>query len=351
MSADPQPEYRRDPVTGRWVVIAPERSQRPLALSHTLPHARWDAERDACPFCEGREDRTPPEVYAVRRPGTRPDDPGWRLRVIPNRFPAVRPTAVGNPATGSELFQARPGVGVHELVVECPEHRSNPVTLSDADAREVFLAYRARVAALSADPRFAYVTVFKNVGAEAGASLAHLHSQIVATPMVPDAVRLELDGSAGYHRRHGRCVFCDVLRAELASGVRVVAETEHLVAVAAYAGRFAYEVWVLPREHDSRYEAIPDELTDELGRLTRDLFARYDSVLGLPAYNYYLHTGPAREPNLPHYHWHLELTPRTARPAGFEWGAGCFINAVPPERAAAELRAAQPLEYDDVFGA
>lgn len=345
------PEYRRDPVTGRWVIFAPERSLRPLALSHSKPHARWDTERDSCPFCEGREADTPRELFAERYPGSEPDGPGWRLRVVPNRYPAVRPTAgVNSVARGHELFEAAPGVGAHELVIECPRHKSGPTSLTDAEFAAVFRAYRDRMAALAADPRYAYVTVFKNVGAEAGASLAHLHSQIVATAMVPDAIRVELDGAADYHRRKGRCVFCDVARQESEAGVRVVARTPHFLAVTAFAGRFAYETWVLPTAHASRFEAIPDALAAELARLTKSILGKLDGVLGHPAYNYYLHTAPARAGELPHYHWHLEIVPRTARPAGFEWGSGCFINAVLPETAAAELRAAEPPPDDDIFG-
>jgi UDPglucose--hexose-1-phosphate uridylyltransferase len=346
------PEYRRDPVTGRWVIFAPERSLRPLALSHSKPHARWDAERDSCPFCEGREAQTPHERLAVRDPGSRPDGPGWRLRVIPNRFPAVRPTAGTSPAArqAGGLFEAAPGVGEHELIVECPQHKSNPTSLTDAEFTNVLIAYRERMTALTADPRFAYVTVFKNVGAEAGASLAHLHSQLVATPIIPDAVRLELDGAADYHRREGLCVFCDIVRQEVEAGVRVVAGTRHFLAVCPFAGRFAYETWVLPVGHDSRYEAITDEQAAELAGLMKLVLGKLDGVIGHPAYNYYLHTGPARAVNLPYYHWHLELAPRTARAAGFEWGSGCFINAVLPETAAAELRAAEPPPDDDVFG-
>jgi UDPglucose--hexose-1-phosphate uridylyltransferase len=343
------PEYRRDPVSGRWVIVAPERSLRPLALSHSKPHARWDAERDACPFCEGHEADTPRELLAVRDPGTLPDGPGWHLRVVPNRYPAVRPTATTTTRSDG-LFEATPGIGEHELIIECPRHRSSPTALTDAEFAAVFRAYRDRLATLSADPRYAYVAVFKNVGAEAGASLAHLHSQIVATPIIPDAIHQELLGAADYHRREGRCVFCDIVRQEQIIQVRVIEQTQHFLAVAAYAGRFAYETWVLPLQHASRYETITDPQAAELARLTKSILGKLDGVLGHPAYNYYLHTAPAQSGELEHYHWHLEIVPRTARPAGFEWGTGCFINAVLPETAATELRAAEPPPDDDIFG-
>jgi UDPglucose--hexose-1-phosphate uridylyltransferase len=344
------PEYRRDPVTGRWVIFAPERSLRPLALSHSKPHSRWDAERDACPFCEGHETDTPQELLAYRDPGSKPNGPGWRLRVVPNRFPAVRPTAGTSPHAGpGGLFKAAPGVGTHELIIECPRHKSSPTAMTDAECANVFRAYRDRLSALAADPRFAYVTVFKNVGAEAGASLAHLHSQIVATPIIPEAVRQELDGAADYHLQEGRCVFCDLVQREAQAGVRVVAATPHFQAITAYAGRFAYETWVLPRSHESHYETITDAHAAELAQLIKMILGKLDGVLGHPAYNYYLHTAPTRSGPLAYYHWHLEIVPRTARPAGFEWGSGCFINAVLPEVAAVELRSAEPPPDDDIF--
>lgn len=338
------PEYRRDPVTGRWVIIAPERALRPLSLSNAKPHLRRDAERDTCPFCPGAEAGTTEELYSLRDANTRPGEAGWSLRVIANKFPAVRPVPGGALIhTGMFLYEARPGFGLHEVVIECAAHRSNPVELTDAEFTAVLVAYRERVKALSADPRVAYVTVFKNVGAEAGASLAHTHSQVVATPVVPDAVRHELDGAKEHHQLFRRCVFCHILEQEAAAAVRVIAETPGFVAVSPFAPRFAYETWVLPKTHDSRYEAATDTALAELAGLMRRLLGKLDAALGYPAYNYYIHTGPARSDPLPHYHWHLEIIPRTARQAGFEWGTGCFINAVAPERAAAELRTAEPI--------
>jgi UDPglucose--hexose-1-phosphate uridylyltransferase len=332
------PEYRRDPVTGRWVLIAPERAARPLALSHVKPHDRRDEERDRCPFCEGREENTPLERFALRNPGSAANGPGWQLRVVPNKFPAVRPLA-DTDRTGGGLLESVPGHGEHELVIPCSRHESNPVCLTDAEFADMLRAYRGRLLALADDPRLAYATVFQNVGAEAGASLAHLHSQILATPFVPDGVSQELEGAKRYIEREGGCVFCDLLRHEIAAGERVVTTTANFVALLPFAGRFAYETWVLPRAHESRYEALADDRASELAALLRNVLGRLDAVLAEPAYNYYLHTSPLRVTELPHYHWHLEIIPRTARAAGFEWGSGCFINTVAPERAATELRA------------
>ena len=345
MPDQPAPEFRRDPVTGRLVIVAPERADRPIVLDHAAPHHRAANDRSVCPFCPGREDLTPAEVFADRDPGSPANGPGWRLRVVPNKFPAVKGSAGMNPtARPGGLFEASPAIGVHELLVECARHESDPTRLTDAEFAAVLLAYRDRITALAADPRLTYAAVFKNVGAEAGASLAHLHSQILATAVVPDGARLELDGAAGHHHLTGRCVFCDVVDHERVARVRVVMECEHLVALAPFAGRFDYEVWVLPKEHASGYETLTDVLAAELAAFLKQVLGRIDAVLREPAYNYYLHTAPLRAGPLPYYHWHLEVIPRTARAAGFEWGSGCAIVAVPPERAAAELRDATPGE-------
>jgi UDPglucose--hexose-1-phosphate uridylyltransferase len=226
------------------------------------------------------------------------------------------------------------------VVIETPDHLTNPALLSDGQFRDVFLAYRDRLIALAADPALHYASVFKNVGAEAGASLGHCHSQIVGTPLVPDLIARELRGATDYHARHRRCVFCDVVAHELADRSRVVAETPQFVALTAFAGRFAYETWVLPKAHGSRYETITDAAAGELAGLMKRVVRALDAVLAEPAYNWFLHAAPLRSAELPHYHWHFEVMPRTSRPAGFEWGGGCFVNAVAPETAAAELRAA-----------
>ena len=269
-----------------------------MTLAHAEPHHRDADGRAECPFCEGMEHDT----YALRAPDTAPDGPGWRLRVVPNKFPAVRPVAEPAPETSDLLFESHPGFGRHEVVIECARHASDPVAMSDEEFRDVLLAYRNRVVALSDDARCAYVTVFKNVGAEAGASLAHLHSQIVATPMVPDVIRAELAGAGEYFAREGRCVFCDVIARDAADGRRVVAETAHFIALAPFAPRFAYETWVLPKAHDSRYETLTPSRAGELAGLMKRVLAGLDRVLRRPAYNYYLHTGPGGELVLADHH-------------------------------------------------
>jgi UDPglucose--hexose-1-phosphate uridylyltransferase len=225
-------------------------------------------------------------------------------------------------------------------VIESADHITNPALLPDALFRSLFATYRDRLVALSADPSVSYAAIFKNVGTEAGASLGHTHSQIVATPFVPDLIARELRGANEYYHQTGRCLFCDLVARERRDGTRVVAESAEFVAVAAFAPRFGYEVWVLPIDHASRYESLTDAEVADLAGLMKRVIRAIDGALGDPPYNWFLHTAPLRTADSPAYHWHFEIVPRTSRPAGFEWGAGCFVTTVAPESAAADLRAA-----------
>ena len=329
------PEYRTCPLTGRKVVVAPERAARPMTLDHAAPHSRHSRDADGrpeCPFCEGMEHDTPHEVYAVRPPGSVPDGPGWTLRVVPNKFPAVKPTL--EPAGGLRS----PGFGVHELVLETARHTTSPTEFTTAEFTAVLASYRDRLNALHATPGVESVTVFKNVGAEAGASLAHSHSQVVGLPFVPGELSTELFFAADYHARTGATLLLDRLAADRAEG-RLIAETPHFAAVAAFAPRFAYESVVVPKAAQAYFPEAGH--FDELGTLMRRVLAALDAVLHKPAYNWFLHTAPARR-NAPGFVWHFEVLPRTARLAGFEWATGCAISTTLPEVAAADLRGALP---------
>ena len=276
----------------------------------------------------------------VSRTWHAPDGPGWTLRVVPNRFPAVRPNVGGTfCAVGGMVFLTTPGFGRSEIVIETAEHVTAPTQLSDDQLAAVFRSYRDRIRASSRTLISPMLPCSRTFGAEAGASLGHAHSQIVATPVVPELVESELLGGREFLARTGRCVFCDLAAGEMASGIRVVARSEHFLAVTAFAPRFAYELWVLPIAHASRFETIAEEHARELARLMKRVLTALDLVQNEPAFNWCLHTAPLRSPELPHYHWHIEVLPRTARPAGLEWGYGCFVTTTSPETAAAELRA------------
>lgn len=326
------PELRKDPVVGRWVIIATERARRPSDFSPEPSRVKGP---QGCVFCPGNEANTPPEILAFRPAATGP----WTLRVVPNKFPALRIEGDIHP-TGEGIYDRMDGVGAHEVIIETPDHFGNLGTLPVGAVADMLFAYRDRLLDLRKDPRFEYILIFKNQGEAAGASLEHPHSQLIATPILPELVVEELEGAARYYRMKERCVWCDIVRQERRDGKRIVLEEDGFVALAPFAPRFPFETWVLPVAHQATFESTDADEIDALARLLRELVGRFNRVLREPPYNYALHTAPVRATELGHFHWHLEFMPKLTRVAGFEWGTGFFINPTPPEDAARFLREA-----------
>lgn len=325
-------ELRKDPIVGRWVIIAPERLTRPQNVNHSdeLPGDTFD------PFLEGHEDATTPEIMSYRNSG-HANQPGWRVRVVPNKFPAL--TVEGQlEKRGIGIYDMMTGIGAHEVIIECPHREANMSRLSVENIREVFWVYHDRLVDLKRDSRLVHGLVFKNKGARAGASLDHSHSQLIVSPIVPIAIQEELDGAEKYHGFRGRSVFSDMIQQELATGDRIVFETEHFVVFCPYASRFPFETWIVPKEQLSHYEDVTQPVIEDLGTVMKTILQKMELGLDDPAYNYVLHSAPFSEDKVPHFRWHIELFPRLSRVAGFEWGSGFYINAVPPEEAAKFLR-------------
>jgi UDPglucose--hexose-1-phosphate uridylyltransferase len=329
----PMPELRKDPIVGRWVIIATDRAKRPVA-PRTEPLAPPGT---FCPFCEGSEDKTPQEILAYRERGGGANARGWRVRVVPNKFPALQVEGELH-KRGEGIYDKMNGVGAHEVIIECPHHEVTMANLSEENIREVLWVYRDRLVDLKKDPRLVYGMLFKNVGALAGASLEHTHSQLIVTPIVPINVWEEMTGSLEFYNYRGRCIYCDMIHQELASEKRVVLDTANFVAFSPFASRFPFETWILPKNHNSHYENIQKIEVDELGTVLKTILLKLEVALDRPAYNYIIHTAPFDAQTLPHYHWHIEIIPRLTRVAGFEWGTGFYINPVPPEQAAEYLR-------------
>jgi UDPglucose--hexose-1-phosphate uridylyltransferase len=336
-------ELRRDPSGGHWVIIAPERAKRPDEFKRR-PVRRAGRSAASCPFCQGREDRTPPEVAAFRAPGSVPDGPGWRVRVVPNKYPALNRGGGCLDIRTNGIFQALDGVGIHEVVIETPDHGTDFSLLSPVAAAEVVRTWRDRVRVLEAEPSCAYVQLFKNYGREAGASLGHPHSQIVALPVVPTRVREEIDAAVRFRVANGECLHCRVIAEEIAAGIRLIlADADHVV-TAPFASRFPYEMHIHPVRHAARFSSIGDREIKILAALLRNVLGRLRRSLDDPPFNLLLHQSPpalkpgisAEEESLA-YHWHFEILPVLTRVAGFEWGTGIHINPVPPETAAALL--------------
>ncbi|HEV3344494.1 MAG TPA: galactose-1-phosphate uridylyltransferase [Pirellulales bacterium] len=327
------PDLRKDPIVGRWVIVAKSRAKRP----HNFVSTPQLVPGSFCPFCEGHEAYTPNEIVAYRPAGSAANGGGWRLRVVPNRFPALEIEGDLN-KRGDGIYDMMRGVGAHEVIIESPRHLLSTSELAEDDLRDVLWVYRDRVVDLKKDTRLVYGMIFKNVGAAAGASLEHTHSQLIVTPIVPVTVMEEMKGSQEFYRYRGRCVFCDMVQQELAGEKRIVLDTPGFVAFCPFASRFPFETWVLPKPHSSHYENIQKHSVEELARVLRQVIGNIELALDRPGYNYIVHTAPFDSPELGHYHWHIEIIPRLTQTAGFEWGSGFYINPVPPEEAAAFLR-------------
>lgn len=327
------PELRKDPITGRWVIIATDRAKRPSDFSREQVIPKGGG---FCPFCPGNELKTPPEILAYRENGG-PNEKGWTLRVVPNKFPALRVEGDLN-RQGQGLYDKMTGIGAHEVIIETPEHNLTLADLPEKQVADVFWAFRDRILDLKNDTRLRYILVFKNHGEAAGASLEHTHSQLIALPVVPKRVQEELDGARRYFDFKERCVYCDIIRQELEMGTRVVLETDHFVAVEPFAPRFPFETWILPRIHHSHFEASTAAAIQNLAWITRQTIRKVDKVLERPPYNLMLHSAPVQEGAVGYYHWHIELIPKLTKVAGFEWGTGFYINPTPPEEAAKFLR-------------
>lgn len=326
-------EFRRDPLTREWVIMAPHRASRPSDIP--------DDGTTVCPFCPGNEHLTPAEVLAYREPGSAPNRPGWWVRAFPNRYPALAADIDREAARAIGMYDVQSATGRHEVIVEATEHHADFATMSHAQLAEVFWAYRDRIRALSSDPQCAYVALFRNHGELAGATLAHPHTQIIAPSIVPARIAAQATHALNYFEFRGRCGWCDVLSQEIHNEARVVVANERFVAYAPFASRLPYELAIVPFVHASAPAALDRPAIESLAAITGELCARLRAALGQQfAYNMILRMAPRwKTPLEAAFHWHIELLPRLiAAPAGFEFSSGMYINAVAPEAAAHTLR-------------
>lgn len=369
-------ELRHDWLSDRWVIIAPQRTERPDDFARTcdppLPLTfKEDPTQATCPFCRGHETETPPPlaVYSLNGSCGTSNSDAWHVRVVPNKFPAVNGVqslkfpgmgveGVGNllsPAASRshltddasasaatrpaiDLFHARHVSGAHEVIIESPLHLCSLTQLDRCTSTLIFRAYRDRLQHWSRCSDIAYSVVFKNVGLDAGASLVHTHSQLIATNILPTDVRRAVERMELFHQTEGECLFCRMLVDELQENVRIVAQTSDFVAFCPFASRLPSLVTIVPREHQSEFESTSDESLEQLAWLVHRILRSIERCYPQAAYNYVLHTAPQGKRSSPAFHWRLELFPRLTRVAGFEWGSDCFINPLPPELAAYRLR-------------
>jgi UDPglucose--hexose-1-phosphate uridylyltransferase len=329
------PELRQEPITKYWVIIAAERSKRPS----DFPVPQENNKGGTCPFCKGSEKLTPPEITAYREPGTRPDEPGWWIRVVPNKFPALEICAQDLGIRRS-FFTSMYGAGAHEVIIESPEHDKTLEQHDLVQLQEIFRAWRDRHDALLNTKPIRYVQIFKNEGATAGASLGHPHSQVIATPLIPSVIEQEIEGARAFFMERGGCPYCEMIDEEMAAGDRLIAANQQFIAICPFASRFPFEMLILPKQHQASYSRLDESMIEDLSGIVKDAMQKLATSLSRPPYNLMLHTAPAGFEDAPYYHWHLEILPRLTAVAGFEWGTGFYINPTAPESAAEYLRKA-----------
>jgi len=330
-------ELRKDPIIDNWVIISTERGRRPLDYKIKIEEKK----KDSCVFCEGNEGKTPPEIFTFRKKGTRKNSPGWKVRVVTNKYPALKMEEREAALEKAGMFWKMDGLGVHEVIIETPHHHKDFDNLSIGNIVLILKTYRQRYLDLSKDKRIKYILIFKNYGIDGGASLEHPHSQLIGTPIIPRRIKEELKGTKEYFDLKGRCIFCDYIKQEIKSKDRLIKETEKYVAISPFAARFPFETWILPKCHSARYEEISDNDILSLARIMKEILSKIKKKLNNPPYNFIIHTAPSKEfstrewLNLDKkYHWHIEIIPRLTKIAGFEWGTGFYINTTSPEEAA-----------------
>ncbi len=326
------PQFRQDVTTREWVIIATERAKRPDQFKSKDPKKEPPEHNPDCPFCTGNESKTPPPSFLIG------DEADWKVRVIPNKFAAVTPD--GEPERVKKgLFRSMHGVGVAEVIVEGKKHNMTiGHNMSDDDVENILLAYQQRSLVLSRDHRLELVTLFRNHGSKAGASLEHPHSQLIATPVVPLLLRTKLEVAQSFYDDVGSCVFCDLMNEEKQAAERMVLETEHFAVFEPFASHSPFETWIMPKRHQAGFSAIKPEEIKDLARVLNVTLGKIYNLLGDPDYNYMIHSAPLDETYVDFYHWHIQILPRLTTAAGFELGSGMFIDVTLPEDAAKALR-------------
>lgn len=321
-----------------WSIVAPRRSRR--------PRQSFDQARRKCHFCQGNERQTEPEVFALRPDSSLADSPGWKLRVVPNKYPAleIQPDEVPTIAGPYRQVAAR---GFHEVIIETPDHHRSLRSVAAGELATLLGVYRSRLIALSAHPRVRSVALFRNEGVAAGASQQHPHTQVLALPIVSSRVAREIFRAKQHFRCRACCITCEILEREYLDSHRLIDQNAHFAALTAFAPRFPYETWIVPKGHAHDFAAASPRELSSLASLLNRVLCALESTLGTFPFNLIVQTAPVRVGvsirNA--YHWRIEIVPRVTTASGFELGTGIFIVATSPEQAARTLRSALPASH------
>jgi UDPglucose--hexose-1-phosphate uridylyltransferase len=326
------PELRYNILTREWVIIATERAKRPEDFAKKEKEKKVLPPYVAtCPFCPGNEKLTPPATHVV------PDTSSWRVRVTPNKFAAVSQEGERKRKIVG-IRRAVTGVGIHEVIVETPDHSKTTALLSDGEVETIIETYLNRFKFASQDPRIEQITIFKNHGDAAGTSLEHPHSQMIGTPVMTTQLRDRLFSALEHFDEFGECIFCRVLDQEQREGTRIVLETEHFVSFIPYATLTPFSILIMPRRHMACFVELSEAEIADLARNLRRTLGKLYKGLDNPDFNYVVRTAPKEYMGVKYYHWYVSIIPRLTKMAGFELGSGMFINTALPEENASFLR-------------
>ncbi|MBI4534653.1 MAG: galactose-1-phosphate uridylyltransferase [Ignavibacteriae bacterium] len=327
------PELRLNVITRDWVIMATERAKRPeefVSLERTslLPRLAYES---GCPFCPGNESQTLKECLRLGDTGK------WRVRVVPNKFPALNEEGQ-RIRTARGIFRSMNAVGFHEVIIEHPRHNTTTALLDQREIVDILSVYRQRYSEIKEDQRIEAIIIYKNHGESAGTSLVHPHSQLAATPVVPFQFRGRIAEAVRYFDEHGGCIFCRMVREELDLKERIIFESDHFAAFIPYAALSPFHTWIFPRRHASSFDEITDVELQDFALAVKTVLARLYHGLHNPDYNYSIRSIPTHDGNTDYFHWYLTIIPRVTKTAGFEYGSGMFINTALPEESAAFLR-------------
>lgn len=327
-------EIRQNKATKQWVIVAPSRGKRPLAFKRQeSKNQRLPAVDKDCPFCPGNEKSLPSIIMEL--PG--PEGSQWQTRVVPNKFPALT-SDENNVRYRRGLYLAMPGYGRHEVIIESPVHNRRITQMTPKEVGIIIETYHRRYVTVMKQNWNLMTLIFRNHGRQAGTSLAHPHSQIIVTGMVPTYIRWREERAQYYFDESGRCVYCDILEQEAQERQRVISENETFLAFVPYAAEVPFEIWIMPTKHQACFSDLSDQEKPGLAAILQDCLARLQRKLNDPDYNYIINTAARYRAGEPQLHWYLQIRPRLTTQAGFEIGSGISINPSLPEEDAAFLR-------------
>ena len=325
-------EFRQNILTKEWVIIAPERAKRPEDFSkNKKKKPKLPKFSKICPFCPGNEDKTPSPVFEKSQ------NSKWNIRVVPNKFAALQKDA--DPVRGKDgKYLKAGGYGVAEVIIETPVHNKTIATMNHEEVVNIIRAYRKRYREIAQITDINLITVFRNHGINAGTSLEHPHSQIIATPIVPPHVREPVYQARMAYDSHGTCIYCDILKEEIRKKERIIYDNDYYISFAPYASNSPYECRIVPKIHNCALGDIEDHEIDDFANILRIVLKKLYIGLNDPDYNIVIRSAPTDDVNVKHYHWYVVIIPKITTPAGFEIGSGIYINIIPPESAAHYLK-------------